>query len=364
MTAYYNENDPFAAAWLRELIKAGLIAHGVVDERSIEDVTPNDLVGFVQCHWFAGIGGWSLALRIAGFPDSAPVWTGSCPCQPFSAAGKGNGFLDERHLWPSWFHLISECRPATIFGEQVASKATGPWFDLVQADLEGMGYAFGCVPFPAAGVGAPHLRDRAYWVADSEGEQQPREMQEPGGEPIVGGERVEVGGCGYPERLADSDGESSKRNTGSVSGKEEKVGGSRVIDGNITNGHCDGCSVGGLADTKGLRRGFLDSKDLGQTDAQINTFANPTDSQLDGQQRPTTSGTGPTNGMRHKTDWLFCRDGKWRPVEPGTFPLAHGVPNRVGKLRGYGNSIVPAQAAEFIISVDQVSNKGLLFIKP
>jgi len=58
MTAYYNEFDPKAAEWLRELIRAGLIAPGEVDERSIEDVTPADLAGFRQCHFFAGIGGF------------------------------------------------------------------------------------------------------------------------------------------------------------------------------------------------------------------------------------------------------------------------------------------------------------------
>ncbi|MEM8149780.1 DNA cytosine methyltransferase, partial [Morganella morganii] len=122
MTAYYNEIDPFAAQWLRNLIAAGHIAPGVVDERSIEDVTPDDLRGFTQCHFFAGVGVWSLALRRAGWPDDKPVWTGSCPCQPFSAPGKRKGFADERHLWPAFFHLISECKPGVIFGEQVASK--------------------------------------------------------------------------------------------------------------------------------------------------------------------------------------------------------------------------------------------------
>ena len=167
MSAYYNEHDKHAAAWLRELIRRDLIAPGDVDERSIEDVRPDDLRGYTQHHFFAGIGGWSYALRLAGWPDDKPVWTGSCPCQPFSSAGQGAGLADERHLWPAFHHLIRERRPAIIFGEQVAHKRADPWFDLVQADLDGLGYAFGCVPFPSAGVGAPQLRDRAYWVADA-----------------------------------------------------------------------------------------------------------------------------------------------------------------------------------------------------
>jgi DNA (cytosine-5)-methyltransferase 1 len=140
--AYYNEIDPFAGAWLRNLAAAGLIAPGDVDERSIADVRPSDLAGYTQCHFFAGIGAWSHALRSAGWADSRAVWTGSCPCQPFSAAGKGGGFDDERHLWPAFFHLIEQCGPRVVFGEQVASKDGLAWLDLVQADLEGAGYAF------------------------------------------------------------------------------------------------------------------------------------------------------------------------------------------------------------------------------
>ncbi|WP_228368203.1 DNA cytosine methyltransferase, partial [Klebsiella pneumoniae] len=159
------EIDPFAAQWLRNLIDAGHIAPGIVDERSIEDVTPSDLRGFTQCHFFAGIGVWSYALRRAGWRDDQPVWTGSCPCQPFSEAGKGNGFADERHLWPAWQWLIEQCRPAAVFGEQAASKNAEPWIELVSSDLEGMGFAFGALAFPSAGVGAPHIRDRTYFVA-------------------------------------------------------------------------------------------------------------------------------------------------------------------------------------------------------
>ncbi|KLU15578.1 DNA cytosine methyltransferase [Xenorhabdus griffiniae] len=164
MTAYYNEIDPYAAQWLRNLIAAGHIAPGDVDERSIEDVRPDDLRGYKQCHFFAGIGVWSYALRNAGWPDDKSVWTGSCPCQPFSAAGKRSGFTDERHLWPYFHYLIGQCRPGIIFGEQVASKDGLAWFDLVQADLAGTGYTSAAVDLCAAGVGAPHIRQRLYWV--------------------------------------------------------------------------------------------------------------------------------------------------------------------------------------------------------
>lgn len=167
MAAYYNEIDPFAAQWLRNLIAAGHIAPGDVDERSIEDVRPSDLIGYKQCHFFAGIGVWSLALRRARWEDSRPIWTGSCPCQPFSAAGAGSGFDDERHLWPAFFHLIEQCKPATVIGEQVAGKAGREWFDLVSGDLEHKGYAVGAADTSAASAGAAHIRQRLYWVANA-----------------------------------------------------------------------------------------------------------------------------------------------------------------------------------------------------
>jgi len=165
VTAYYNEKDKFAAAWLRELIRMGWIAPGVVDERSIEDIVPADLEGYTQCHFFAGIGVWSYALRRAGWSDDRPIWTGSCPCQPFSAAGKAGGFADERHLWPHWLHLIQHGKPEAVpvFGEQVASKDGLGWLDLVQTDLEGAGYACGAVDLCAAGIGAPHIRQRLFF---------------------------------------------------------------------------------------------------------------------------------------------------------------------------------------------------------
>ncbi len=168
MAAYYNEIDPYAAQWLRNLIAVGHIAPGDVDERSIVDVQPDDLRGYGQCHFFAGIGGWSYALRLAGWADDRPVWTGSCPCQPFSSAARGRNSRRqdiEKHLWPHWRRLIAARRPVTLFGEQVAQA--GDWFDEVCDDLEAMDYASGAAILTALGVGHDHARPRIYYLGNA-----------------------------------------------------------------------------------------------------------------------------------------------------------------------------------------------------
>lgn len=96
-----------------------------------------------------------------------PAWTGSCPCQPFSSGGKRKGVADERHLWPSFKWLIAQCQPSVVFGEQVASKDGRNWLAGVLFDLEEVGYCATGSDLCAAGVGAPHPRQRLYWAASS-----------------------------------------------------------------------------------------------------------------------------------------------------------------------------------------------------
>lgn len=333
MTAYYNEIDPHAAQWLRNLIEAGHIAPGYVDERSIEDVYPSDLRGFTQCHFFAGIGVWSYALRQAGWSDDRPVWTGSCPCQPFSAAGKGTGFDDERHLWPAFHHLIKECKPAIVLGEQVASKDADPWIDLVHTDLEALGYAFGAVPFPSAGVGAPHIRDRLYWVADA-------------GQHHRGSQAT----------TANHWKSQAKRPPNRSGGRGVLASGMADHD----SGRLQSSSVAAIcAHTKHDAESFGDLGGLAHNELQQRPHGQPGISDADdapGWIKGAAATTGfcsdlrpnPTNGFWRAADWLLCRDGKWRPVEPGTFPLAHGASSRVVRLRAYGNAI-NAQAAQTFI---------------
>jgi DNA (cytosine-5)-methyltransferase 1 len=179
MSVYYNENDAHKVDWLQRSIARGLIPDGIIDTRSIAVVQPYDLKGFIQCHFFSGIGGWPAALRLAGWPDDRPIWTGSCPCGPFSRAGKKLGFSDPRHLWPEWERLISECRPAVIVGEQSADATD--WLRIVRGRLDSLGYAVGAIPFEAASAGSEHRRPRFYFVADRDGFRRRLEQQQQGG---------------------------------------------------------------------------------------------------------------------------------------------------------------------------------------
>lgn len=380
--AYYNEIDPFAAQWLRNLIDAGQIAPGIVDERSIEDVTPGDLRGFTQCHFFAGIGVWSYALRQAGWSDDRPVWTGSCPCQPFSAAGKGNGFDDERHLWPAFQWLIEKCRPQHVFGEQVAAGNANAWFDLVQTDLEGMGYSFGLTPFTAASIGAPHIRERAYWLANADMQCEPATGNAQGLAESLRSNAV--------NRMADAGGQRfdginpllQRKESGRLTENMPQAAGFRNAGG-MGNAHHprlerfigDDCAAGregeggsvtpadisgGVANTDSQQQRPLTIDGASNVYVPAGRIESPTENTgLRGDMRPLE-----VNGFWRDADWLLCRDGSWRPVESGTFPLVarfakglgHGKSslravagrNRTGRLKGYGNAINAEAAMHFI----------------
>ena len=337
MPAYYNEIDPKKAAWLRELIARNLIAPGDVDERSIADVRADDLRGYRQCHFLAGIGIWSYALRLAGWPDDREVWTGSCPCQPFSAAGKGEAFDDERHLWPVWFPLIEARRPIVCFGEQVASIDGLAWLDLVQTDLDGADYTCGAVDLCAAGVGAPHWRQRLYWVADSACSTSWAGFRnrEQGG--IAGDEPGNNGDSGGMDDSA------SARCNGPIIGTERDLRNETRLRGSGDRGEIERV---GVSDCEQLRTVGLGS------DTQAG------EAQNGNRQRERVwvdiGKPGPVNGFWRSADWVLTRPQRvgdrpgLRPIERGSFPLAHGASERVGRLRGYGDGIV-AQAAQAFI---------------
>jgi DNA (cytosine-5)-methyltransferase 1 len=353
LTAYYNEFDKKTAAWLRGLIKNGLIADGVVDERSIEDVKPEDLRGFTQCHFFAGIGGWSYALRLAGVPDDFPCWTGSPPCQPFSVAGKQVGFNDPRHLAPKFLELIAECKPAIVFGEQVAAAIGKNWLDFVLLDLEAENYTCGAAVLPACSVGAPHKRDRLFFAAanalahtsssrhlqSSSAKNEKREPKfrifrelPPRFSRYSLSHASSTPKLGY-NALAYTNDYRQQPSPGIGRDKRNEQG----------NNFRRRCEAGSTSNTNSKRpqreRANCDSQGWEESDFRQARLCN-------GARTPKS--TVKDKGFWSGTDWIGCRDGKFRPVRSGTQPLANGIPARVVRLRGYGNSIVPQVAAEFV----------------
>ena len=324
MTAYYNDINLDCCQWLENLHREGIIPSGITTARDIQEITGAGLEYYTQCHFFAGVGGWPLALRLAGWPDDWPVWTGSCPCQPFSCAGKRKGDADKRHLWPTFRRLIDKCRPPIIFGEQVASKDGRLWLAGVRADLEAMGYAVGAADLCAAGVGAPHIRQRLFWVAYA-------------------------GSLGFEPRSGRPDWQSQERLHWEEFGADGKSN--------------------GLGDTGQPRL----ERHAGHGDGRQEP------GWLDAQAHGHAAKTSPWD--RYAV--VACTDGNSRRFEPESFPLVAGIPakarpvisrlvelgfsakdaarivrearrNRIVQLQGYGNAIVPALAAEFILAVMEV----------
>ena len=374
--ALYHDFDPFKCEVVREAIKAGAIADGEVICGDIKELTAGDVRRFRQFHAFCGGAFWSLALRQAGWDDSRPVWTGSCPCPSFSAAGKGEGFADPRHLWPEWARLIRECRPRVVIGEQVAAAIGHGWLDLVCGDLEAEGYAVAAAVLGAHSVGAPHIRQRLYFVADAGyadgADIQPGESETEAGRridsasrprhdcqdgllvnPASGGLRIDGSAPGRGGHADGADGPFGMGDTGreglaqccgdrGVSGGSfEDTAREATERGGVHSGELGDASIHGRGARWIAETGARDSSPIGS--GYRFDLDSPSTTEQSGNLRP-----GPLNGFWRDADWIGCRDGRWRPVEPGTFPLAHGYPARVGILRLAGDAICVPCAAEFI----------------
>ena len=324
MGAYYNEIEPFAAHVLKQLIRDGVIADGDVDTRSIADVRPEDLAGYTQCHFFAGGGLWSVAARLAGWPDDRPLWTGSCPCQPFSVAGKGAGTDDPRHLWPHFFRLISACKPKVVMGEQVAGKAGYGWLDGVRSDLEAEGYACDGVDIPACSINAPHIRQRLYWVA---------------------ADMADAEGLGRRGRPHDED----------EGRREQPFADPCARSGDVANADSSepGSRRGDAGEMRGVpieERGAEDSAAVSRRGGGGHACSDMADADDAGRQgRPVyAERPGECSAWSDGVEWRRGADGKTRRVKSGVRLLVDGMPGRVGLLRIGGNAIVAPLAAEVI----------------
>jgi DNA (cytosine-5)-methyltransferase 1 len=335
----YNENEPFAAQWLENLIAARKLPQGRVDRRSIVDIKPDECSS--RSHFFAGIGGWPLALKLAGWPERAPVWTGSCPCQPFSQAGHGKGFLDERHLWPAWFKLIDDWHPPVILGEQIASPAGLGWFDVVCADLEGAGYTCEAVDLCASSVGAPHIRQRLYFVAIATGQRRERF-------------RVLLRKWRSQQALLEAGRSCETGELAEPNGGECRSGwGSTALQG-FAESEWPTQQLARCRDAREL--GNAGSAGSGWYPGAVSSSEGASPEERFGARRVPDElvPPGATAGFWANADWWFCQDGKARSAEPGSFPLASGISGRVGQIRAYGNAICVPLAVEFIKAVMEV----------
>ena len=356
---YYNEIEPFACHWLEHLMADGFIAEGHIDNRSIRDIQPEELEGYTQCHFFAGIGVWSYALRQAGWSDDRPIWTGSCPCQPFSQAGLHKGDKDDRHLWPEFHRLIKECRPSAIIGEQVSGKGGFQFFDLLQTNLEAENYSATAVDLGAHSAGTTHSqgfhkRQRLYWVAENLGHsaeigrgrwaKECRDHKWESGESVKGdgnairnqsGRRVETVSMANANSVRQ---ESLKENDD----RQTKMDESKRPTAHLT--HDVGCSDSvSMADTHSQRSqgSRVVSQDHRHTEGRTEEVGfGATDSEHCGSDNQNDSGWN--------YDLIWCRDQKWRPVECGTYPMADATPNRIHILKAVGNAI-PADTAKIFI---------------
>lgn len=410
---YYNEWDKDAAAWLRELIREGLIPKGDVDDRSITEVKAHELTSYSQCHFFAGIGGWPLAFQLAGIDPNENADSGSCPCQPFSGTGKQMGFADPRHLWPAFRRIENRRGAATIYGEQVASKLGREWLARVFSDLEIMGYAGSGADLCSAGVGSPNIRQRLYWVGDAvrEGSLPAAQRGEDHGGESRGARDGISAGSSAVDRVANPESERCGETGSPDTGQAQRTGrGCSTVrlehaqgDGwqqrwAEPSGRCasGGCEFGRLAEPDSQRQSGFDPllrpEGGGRGEGTLPEAAGGgaaygvghadharREGRLirwyGGYQRAAgqTSVAGPATlgGFWGIADLVFCRDGRWRRIESGSFPLAHGIPSRVGplltelrklgkgsislaranrniRLKGYGNAINPWIAAAFV----------------
>lgn len=389
MKVYYNENDPQKVFWLKELMNDGVITPGEIDERSITDVQPADLVGFTRCHFFAGIGIWDYALIHAGWPVDREVWTGSCPCPPFSTAGKKKAcsecggtnpvphvgrtgyfvcclcghawFADARHLWPEMWRLKRDQRPPSFFGEQVASEDGRTWFASVRASLEILGYAARGFDLCAAGVGSPTIRQRLFFVADTVSERW-REVRDHNSEY----DRHISPAGGEVSGMANGEGERGKRSAGNVEEAKEKE--RLQNNGSKLNGSGE---IGGLVDSNGQRcevqrngKPGKSKQSRAERSSDVRRLEHSIDSPrsrqrpngwqiLSGEEAERLGLAGLTSGFWSNVVWIPCNDPegiKYRPIEPSTFPVAKRHPGRVCLLRGAGDAIVAPLAIAFVQS--------------
>ena len=305
------------------------------------------------------------------------ILTGGFPCQPFSIAGKQKGTNDDRYLWPEMFRIIKELKPRWVIGENVRGITNiqdGMVFETVCTDLEGEGYEVRAFNIPAAGVGAPHRRERIWIVAHSndtrnrtpeyetnkDGQKTDERRQEQSqlkssrhGENVENSRRTLRQGSSIREKNEDetrkedadqhqrssSSPEPNVANAESIKSREQtqrqgwENSTRRSID---SRGDSKKRSEDNVANANinGTERNQSEDRERSRTQQSSQDVANASAGRR-ASQKTEVSTRG--NGIEHQS---------WWQSEPDVGRVAHGIPGRVHRLKALGNSIVPQIAEE------------------
>jgi len=303
--------------------------------------------------------------------EKIDIITGGYPCQPFSVAGRKKGEKDPRHLWPEYFRLVQELRPTWVIGENVGGHIK-LGLDTVLENLESEGYAVRTFSIPASAIGANHKRERIWIVANTdsggnkgeksrgigkENEEEKRDRKinsttrfpngadsivtKQGSETeveyvedtrrslrqgtFIRGENEKETGQGNAD-LTQRSGEASEFDVAdTVSGNAQagREGRREIREGHQGEGVSSNASGGGetVADTESSSRNVNEiNGEHGETETQ--------EILGDGSSLSRTQVESPWEG--------------WWDIEPDVGRVAHGVSARTHRLKGLGNSLVPA----------------------
>ena len=317
---------------------------------------------------FSGIGGFTLGLESTGyfktiqfvenekwcqkilnknFPEvpihediktykgyDADVVVGGFPCQPFSIAGKGKATQDDRHLWPHMFRVIKETKPTWVIGENVrniVSISDGMVLEQVYLDLESQGYEVQSFIIPASAVNAPHQRYRTWIVAYSECNEHRQKIR-----------------CSFKETSKVQKEHRQKDNQSRQSSGASSI---RFSD----KGYDDVAH----AQRMGWEQRPTQSEKF-EGKATPNKFNNGSQRRSIGKAGEDVAYTDSKRRCLWKTDRQNAEDvgqspkckvtGNWN-FEPNVGRVANGIPNRVDRLKGLGNAIVPQIAYQIGMAI-------------
>jgi len=283
--------------------------------------------------------------------DTIDIITGGYPCQPFSVAGRKKGEEDPRHLWPEYFRLVKECRPTWVIGENVGGHIK-LGLDTVLENLESEGYAVRTFSIPASAVGANHKRERVWIMAYSERNDNQRQVSGINGEEKkISREHREDNST---TRKFSRTSSIRETNNGNVEDTRRSLWQGSELQRQNENETREGHANQSERSSSSSKTNVADTESISSYGREVREHQKKS-----GEKRTIGIETGGissngsnTNSERLQGQWSEHQlsesqgeeqigwDGWWE-FEPDVGRVAHGVPSRVDRLKGLGNSLVP-----------------------